>query len=92
MASDGSLLSPYGPAEPIRVLAVEIVTAARGIDLRAPLRPAPATGAVIATLRHDVAGAGPDRHLSPDLEAVTALVRDGTLLDAARTTRTGGSS
>ncbi|MET1036663.1 MAG: histidine ammonia-lyase [Aeromicrobium sp.] len=75
-----------------RVLAVEIVTAARGIDLRAPLGPAPATGAVIARLRHDVAGAGPDRHLSPDLEAVTALVRDGSLLDAAHTARTGGSS
>src|SRR5665648_425618 len=31
-----------------QVLAIEILTAARGIDLRAPLRPAPATAAVIA--------------------------------------------
>ena len=39
-----------------RVLAIELLTAARGIELRAPLAPAPATGAVIAALH--VAGAG----------------------------------
>ena len=33
-----------------RVLAVEVLTAARGIQLRAPLAPAPATGAVVAAL------------------------------------------
>lgn len=75
-----------------RVLAIEILTAARGIDLRAPLRPSPATGAAIARLRHDVAGPGPDRYLSPDLEAVTALVRDGSLLHAAHSARTGERS
>ena len=36
-----------------RVLAVELLTAARGLQLRAPLEPAPATGAVVA-------GAAPD--------------------------------
>jgi histidine ammonia-lyase len=66
-----------------RVLAVEIITAARGIDLRAPLEPSAATGAAIAVLRTCVDGPGPDRHLSPDLEAATELVRDGSLLDAA---------
>ncbi|KRC65136.1 histidine ammonia-lyase [Aeromicrobium sp. Root236] len=66
-----------------RVLAIEILTAARGIDLRAPLEPSAATGAAIAVLRTKVAGPGPDRHLSPDLEAATELVRDGSLLDAA---------
>lgn len=66
-----------------RVLAVEILTAARGIDLRAPLEPSAATGAAIAVLRTRVAGPGPDRHLSPDLEAATELVRDGSLLEAA---------
>lgn len=66
-----------------RVLAVEIVTAARGIDLRAPLTPAPATGAAIAALRERVAGPGPDRFLSPDLETAHHLVTAGALLDAA---------
>ena len=66
-----------------RVIAIEVLTAARGIDLRAPLEPAPATGAVIAALRERVAGPGPDRYLSPEIEATTALVRDGELLAAA---------
>ena len=66
-----------------RVLAIEVLTAARGIDLRAPLGPAPATGAVIARLREDVTGPGPDRYLSPEIEATVALVRSGGLLAAA---------
>ncbi len=37
------------------VLAIEILTAARGLDLRSPLTPAPATAAVIAALRARVA-------------------------------------
>src|SRR6188768_2086670 len=50
-----------------RVLAIEILTAARGVDLRAPLEPAAATGAVIARLRAEVRGPGPDRYLSPEI-------------------------
>src|SRR4051812_41851579 len=66
-----------------RVLAVELLTAARAIDLRAPLAPAPATGAVRDALRGaGVAGPGPDRHLAPDLETVAELVSDGSLLAA----------
>ena len=38
-----------------RVLAIELLTAARGIELRAPLAPAAATAAVIAALREHVA-------------------------------------
>ncbi len=64
-----------------RVLAVELITAARGVELRAPLRPAPATGAAIAVLREHVAGHGPDRFLAPDLDAAEQLVRSGTLLE-----------
>jgi histidine ammonia-lyase len=65
------------------VLAIEILTAARGLDLRRPLMPSPATGAVVAALRTRVAGPGPDRHLSPEIEAATELVRSGALLAAA---------
>src|SRR4051812_23122124 len=47
-----------------RVLAIELLTAARAIDLRGPLAPAAATGAVRDALRGaGVAGPGPDRHL-----------------------------
>jgi histidine ammonia-lyase len=66
-----------------RVLAIEILTAARGIDMRAPLRPAAATGAVVAAVRARVAGPGADRHLAPEIEAVLELARDGSLLAAA---------
>jgi histidine ammonia-lyase len=64
------------------VLAAEALTAARALDLRAPLAPAPATAAAVARLREEVPGPGPDRHLSPELESAARLVRAGALLDA----------
>ena len=64
------------------VLAIEILTAARALDLRAPLAPADATGAVISLLRETVPGPGPDRHLAPEIAAVAALVRDGSVVRA----------
>lgn len=66
-----------------RVLAIELLTAARGIDLRAPLSPGAATGAVIAALRESCAGAGGDRFLAPEIEAAVAFVRDGGAVRAA---------
>ena len=65
------------------VVAIEIMAAARALDLRAPLAPAPATAAVVAALRERVPGPGPDRHLSPEISATTDLVRAGTLQVAA---------
>jgi len=66
-----------------RVLAVEVLTAARALDLRAPLRPGPATAAVVAALRTRVPAPGPDRYLAPEIAATVDLVRDGTLVAAA---------
>jgi len=66
-----------------RVLAVELMTAARALDLRAPLTPAPAIAAVVAALRRRVAGPGADRFLSPEIEATVELVRSGALVAAA---------
>ena len=66
-----------------QVLAIELLTAARALDLRAPLEPGPATGAVVASLRQLVAGPGPDRHLSPELEAAAGFVRSGAAVAAA---------
>ncbi|BEP15765.1 histidine ammonia-lyase [Acidothermaceae bacterium B102] len=65
-----------------RVLAIELLTAARGIELRSPLQPAPATAAVIASLRQTTSGPGPDRMLSPEIEAATVLVQAGGVVDA----------
>jgi histidine ammonia-lyase len=65
-----------------RVLAVEFVCAARGLDLRAPLRPGPGTAAALACLRGVVDGPGPDRFLAPDLAAAEKLVWSDELLAA----------
>jgi histidine ammonia-lyase len=60
-----------------------LLTAARALDLRAPLVPAPATAAVRDRLREEVAGPGPDRWLAPEMEAAVRLVATGNALAAA---------
>ncbi len=63
-----------------RVLAIEYLTAARALDLRAPLAPSPATAAAVALLRRNVEGPGPDRHLAPEMEHALDDVRSGALV------------
>ena len=63
-----------------RVLAIEYLTAARALDLRAPLAPSPATGAAVALIRRNVEGPGPDRHLAPEMEHALDDVRSGALV------------
>ncbi len=70
-----------------RVVAIEVLTAARAIDLRAPLTPSPATGAVVALLRGaGIEGPGPDRHLSPEIEVAVGLVASGAVVEAVEQT------
>jgi histidine ammonia-lyase len=65
------------------VLAIELVTAARGIDLRQPLSPAPGTRAARDALRDGgVGGPGPDRPVAPELEAAANQVVAGTIVEA----------
>ncbi|WNI17440.1 histidine ammonia-lyase [Actinacidiphila sp. ITFR-21] len=70
-----------------RIIAIEVYAATRALEIRAAagaLRPAPASQAVLAAVRAaGVRGAGPDRFLSPDLEAAYVFVRDGSLARAA---------
>ncbi|WP_029387371.1 histidine ammonia-lyase [Streptomyces leeuwenhoekii] len=66
-----------------RVLAVELYTAARALDLRAPLTPGPATAAVRDGLRETVDGPGTDRWLAPEIEATVQYVASGRALAAA---------
>ncbi|HEY2880718.1 histidine ammonia-lyase [Nocardioides sp.] len=72
-----------------RVVAIELMTASRGLELRtttgdtAGTTPAPATGAVVRLLRrHGVGAPGPDRFLSPEIESAVALVASGAVLSA----------
>ncbi|WP_349826595.1 histidine ammonia-lyase [Brevibacterium litoralis] len=75
-----------------RVLAVEMYAAARAADLRTAedphAVPGPVTGAVVAGLRERVAGPGPDRFLSPELETVTDYVTSGAAMAAAEAVAT----
>jgi histidine ammonia-lyase len=51
------------------VLAIELMAAARAIELRAPLEPGPTSAAVIAGLREMVPGVGADAFLAPQIAA-----------------------
>lgn len=71
-----------------RVLAIELVTAARAIDMRTDMSsgelvPGPAGTAVIEVLRETVQGPGTDRFLSPELEEADRLVGSGAIRAAA---------
>ncbi len=67
-----------------RVVAIEILTAARAIDMRAPLMGSPVTDALARRINAVTGGPGHDRWLSPEIEAVGELVRNGELLDIVR--------
>jgi histidine ammonia-lyase len=61
-------------------LAIEIMTAAAGLDQRAPLRPSKGVQAALATVREKVAPMTGDRPLYIDIEAVTKLVASHDLV------------
>ncbi|MGO2541559.1 MAG: histidine ammonia-lyase [Specibacter sp.] len=71
-----------------RVLAIELVTATRAIDMRTAMSdgelvPGPAGAAVLEVLRATVQGPGSDRFLSPELEEADRLVGSGAIRAAA---------
>jgi histidine ammonia-lyase len=66
------------------IIAIELVTAARAIELRAPLTPSPVSAKIIAALRQSVAGPGPDRYLSPELIAASEFVAAGKVMNGIR--------
>ena len=66
------------------VLAIEILCAAQGIDLRRPLTTTHPLEAVHAAIRAKVPAMRVDRPLQPDIAAVRALIDDGTIVAAAR--------
>ena len=65
------------------VLGIELITAARALDLRAPLEPSPAVAAVRALVRTKVPGVGPDRFMAPEIEAAYEMVAGGDVVAAA---------
>jgi histidine ammonia-lyase len=64
------------------VLAIELLCAAQGLDLRAPLVPGPRLRAAHQCIRAVVPMMKRDRPIYPDVAAVLALIDDGSLLVA----------
>ena len=67
-----------------RILGIEALCAAQGIEFRAPLTTSAPLQAALARLRADVPPLGEDRYLAPDLEAAA---RAGARRRAARRLR-----
>jgi histidine ammonia-lyase len=65
------------------VLGLEALAAAQALELRNPLSPSPATAAVLAAVRDEIAFLTEDRALKPDVDAAIELVETGDLLAAA---------
>ena len=65
------------------ILGVEALCAAQGIGFRAPLETSAALQTAVKTLRAVSPALSDDRYLAPDIEAATALIRNGTLTQAA---------
>lgn len=66
------------------VLAIEALCAARGLDLRAPLRPGAGVAHAHAAIRSRVDPLGADRPPAPDIQAVWELVHGGELVEERR--------
>ncbi|MEZ5837468.1 MAG: histidine ammonia-lyase [Geminicoccaceae bacterium] len=65
------------------ILGVEMMCAAQGVEFRAPLRTSAPLQRVVGHIRESIPGLTGDRFLAPDLVRAAAMIRDGSLLDAA---------
>ena len=63
-------------------LAIEVLTAAQGVDQRGPLRPSRGVAAAHAAVRRIVPTLEDDRPLYRDIEAIAGLLRSGELIRA----------
>ncbi|NVK23224.1 MAG: histidine ammonia-lyase [Kangiellaceae bacterium] len=65
------------------VIAVELLSAAQGIDFRAPLKTSSALQKAYDIIRAKVSYYDKDRHFGPDIEAVQELINSGVFNDLA---------
>ncbi len=66
------------------VIGIELLVAAQGCDFHAPMTSSAALERLRALIRAQVAHLEEDRHLAPDIDRATELVRSGAVADAAR--------
>jgi histidine ammonia-lyase len=57
------------------IVAIEILCAAQGIDLRRPVETSAKLKTVMTSLRRDVAFWAEDREMAPDIEAAKRLIK-----------------
>ncbi len=62
-----------------RVLAIEIICAVRGIELRSPMTPGRGTSRLVARVREHIDPVDGDREMSEDIDRVAALIETGEL-------------
>jgi histidine ammonia-lyase len=65
-----------------RVLAIELLAGAQGVEFLAPLEPGGGVRATHAFIRSLSPRLGDDRSLAPDIEAVAEAIHDGSLVGA----------
>jgi histidine ammonia-lyase len=59
-----------------RILAIELICAAQGVDLRKPALPSPANQQLVTAIRQVCPLLTTDRPMGPDIEAVALLIRN----------------
>ncbi|GGH34769.1 histidine ammonia-lyase [Cribrihabitans marinus] len=86
MAAHGAVRLGRMVANLERILGVELLCGAQGVEFRAPLPTSAPLARVLERLRETVPALAEDRYMAPDLETAADLVRGGALTDAAGTT------
>jgi histidine ammonia-lyase len=66
-------------ANTANILAIELLAAAQGVDLRAPFETSPRLRGVMREIRARVPHYDIDRYLAPDIAAITEAVRSGVI-------------
>jgi histidine ammonia-lyase len=66
-----------------QVLAIELLAACQALDLRVPLKPGPATGAVLDLVRQSIPTLVQDRILANDVKMVSELIAAGGVVRVA---------
>jgi histidine ammonia-lyase len=62
-----------------RIVAIEALMAAQGIDMRAPLKTSPRLQQALTAIRAKAPFLATDRPVAPDIEAAAQLVSSGAL-------------
>lgn len=66
-----------------RIIAVEALVAAQGVEMRAPLKTSPRLSKLVSAIRDDIPALGDDRALDRDIETAAQFVRNGLWIDIA---------